>query len=179
MQARISEVLDYIDAQRAALERTLSEVPSESRERKPAAERWSVAQVLQHLELTEAGITKVVSGFIEQARSPEVGRESETSAVSGTFDFDRVLDRSRPIVAPDGVRPREALDAGAAWERLKRRREKFRDLVVSADGLALAKVSAANPVLGPLDGYQWILFVGAHEARHTAQIREIAELLRS
>jgi hypothetical protein len=62
---------------------------------------------------------------------------------------------------------------------LEHRRAKFRDLVRSADGLALAKVTAPNRVLGPLDGYQWILFVGAHEARHTGQIREIAELLRT
>jgi uncharacterized damage-inducible protein DinB len=179
MQARISEVLDYLDAQRAVLERTVSEVPAKLRERRPSAESWSVAEVLQHLELTESRIAEVVAGCIERARSPEIGRESETSPVSRTFDIDRVLDRGRPVVAADAVLPREALDADAAWERLEHRRAKFRDLVRSADGLALAKVTAPNRVLGPLDGYQWILFVGAHEARHTGQIREIAELLRT
>jgi hypothetical protein len=34
-----------------------------------------------------------------------------------------------------------------------------------------------HPVLGPIDLYQWILFVAVHEARHTAQIREIAAAL--
>ena len=31
-----------------------------------------------------------------------------------------------------------------------------------------------HPVLGPINIYQWALFVGSHEARHALQIREIA-----
>jgi hypothetical protein len=30
-------------------------------------------------------------------------------------------------------------------------------------------------VLGEINLYQWILFVGSHEVRHTAQVREIAD----
>jgi hypothetical protein len=41
------------------------------------------------------------------------------------------------------------------------------------DGVALSDVSAPHPALGPLNGYQWFLFLAAHEGRHTAQIREI------
>jgi hypothetical protein len=40
-------------------------------------------------------------------------------------------------------------------------------------------VSWPHPRFGPLTGYQWIAFSGAHEARHAAQIREIAEQLRA
>jgi hypothetical protein len=32
-------------------------------------------------------------------------------------------------------------------------------------------------VLGPINLYQWMLFVGSHEMRHTAQVIEIAEQL--
>jgi hypothetical protein len=30
-----------------------------------------------------------------------------------------------------------------------------------------------HPVLGPLDGYQWILLISAHSERHTKQIEEV------
>jgi hypothetical protein len=43
-----------------------------------------------------------------------------------------------------------------------------------ADGLALGQISFPHPLIGPLDLYQWVLFVGQHEARHAAQIEEIA-----
>ena len=36
-----------------------------------------------------------------------------------------------------------------------------------------------HPVLGPLNIYQWVLFNGSHEARHTLQVREIGSALNS
>lgn len=178
MQPRITEVLTYLDTRRAALESTLAEVQPALRELRPSPESWSVAEVIQHLALTEGRVTEVVAHCIDRVLQADVGPESETSPVGTSFDIGRVLDRSRPVVAGESVLPRELLDANAAWERLERCRTRLRELVISADGLALAKVTAPNRVLGPLDGYQWILFVGAHEARHTEQIREIGEQLR-
>ena len=178
MQLRISDVLSYLDTNRAALARTLAEVPPDLREQRPSPESWSVAEVIQHLALTEGRLTELIAGCIDRARAAEIGPEGETSPVGASFDISRVLDRTRRVVAGDSVLPREPLATDAAWERLEGCRTRLRELVISADGLALAKVTVPNRVLGPLDGYQWVLFVGAHEARHTAQIREIGERLR-
>jgi hypothetical protein len=30
-----------------------------------------------------------------------------------------------------------------------------------------------HPAFGTLDGYQWLLLISAHSARHTAQIEEV------
>jgi hypothetical protein len=64
-----------------------------------------------------------------------------------------------------------------AQAELVRQREALRAVVLSADGLALTEVIAPFPGLGPLNVYQWVLVVGAHEARHSAQIQEIAAAL--
>ena len=66
MHPRIAEVLTYLDTNRAALERTLKEVPPASRERRPASERWSVAEVIQHLALVEGRITELLASRIEE-----------------------------------------------------------------------------------------------------------------
>jgi hypothetical protein len=44
-----------------------------------------------------------------------------------------------------------------------------------ADGLALETLSFPHRVFGPLDLYQWLLFLDAHENRHTEQIAELLE----
>ncbi len=36
------------------------------------------------------------------------------------------------------------------------------------------RVANPNPRFGELNLHQWLLFLGAHEARHTAQVRETA-----
>jgi len=43
----------------------------------------------------------------------------------------------------------------------------------------LSEVVQPHPVLGPINLYQWALFVGSHETRHTGQVREIAAQLNA
>jgi hypothetical protein len=178
MSPRSAEVLMYLDTTRGTLERTLAEVPSELREQRPSPESWSIAQVIQHLALTEGRVTGMLAGFLERARESGVAARTETPPLADSFDLARVLDRSRSVAAGEAVLPREPLDTAAAWERLEDSRAKLRELILSAHGDALANVSAPHRVLGTIDGYQWVLFIGAHEARHTAQIREICDRLR-
>lgn len=178
MQPRISEVLTHLDTNRATLERVLADVPPALREQRPAPERWSAAEVLQHLALTEAGITRLLESHIADARAAGLGAESETGSMTGTFDYARVLDRTRKLTASDAQQPVAALDADAAWAMLEEQRARLRAVVIAADGLALGEVTVPNRVLGPLNAYQWMLFVGGHEARHTAQIGEIAAQFR-
>ena len=85
-----------------------------------------------------------------------------------------VLDQSTKLNAPDPIQP-TGLGADAAWAAIERSGSAMRDAVMAADGLALGSVSWPHPRFGPLTAYQWIAFSGAHQARHAAQIREIAE----
>lgn len=49
----------------------------------------------------------------------------------------------------------------------------LRAALAEADGLALGTITHVHPVLGEIDLYQWILFVGQHEERHIGQIVEV------
>jgi hypothetical protein len=69
------------------------------------------------------------------------------------------------------------LAADAAWEELERGGRAVREAAGAGDGLALGTVYHPHPQFGPLSLYQWIAFVGAHEGRHAAQIRETGEAL--
>jgi len=60
-------------------------------------------------------------------------------------------------------------------QQLNESREMLRAAVAEADGLALGSITHPHPVLGEIDLYQWILFVGHHEARHAQQIDEVAQ----
>ena len=177
MHVRIEEVLAFIDTHRAALAQTLSGVPTEVRDRRPATERWSIGEVLGHLAVVEGRVTNLLRTGIESARAAGLAAERESGAVVPTLDIARILDRSRPITASAGAQPPAGIHAETAWAGLQARRAALREVVISADGLALEEVTAPNPVLGTLNAYQWIVFIGAHEARHTAQIREIAAVL--
>jgi uncharacterized damage-inducible protein DinB len=179
MHARTEEVLTYLDTQRAALDDAVAAVPAALRERRPAPDRWSVAEILDHVAVVEGRIAPLITGRIAAARDEGLGPERETSPVLPTLDVASIVGRSRRIVAGEASQPRAGVTEGEARAALDRQSQAIREAVLSADGLALGEVIAPNPVFGPLNMYQWVLFVAGHEGRHAAQIRELAAELHN
>jgi hypothetical protein len=179
MHPRIEEVVNYLDRERAALHEAIERVPADARDKQPGPDRWSVAQVLQHLGLIEKRIGLGMTKWVTDGRGAELGPEKETSSVLNSVPVQLIIDRSQRRNAPEEVRPPGDIDASTALAELESARETLRGAFLAGDGLALSEVVQPHPVLGPINLYQWMLFVGSHEERHTAQIIEIAEQLNA
>jgi hypothetical protein len=173
MHPRINEILEYLDNTRLDLRNAVDAVPATRREERSGPDRWSVAEVLEHLAIIDGRIGKLVAARIAAARSAGLGPESDASSILDSIDRSKVADRSRGVTAPDMLIPQSGADATAVWSRLEESRATLREAVISGDGLALSEIKQEHPVLGLINLYQWLVFVGSHEARHTAQIREI------
>jgi hypothetical protein len=173
MHPRISELLDYIDRQAATLEAAYAAIPVERRMVRPTPERWSPAEVVHHVSIVERRLVKRIEALAEQARA--FPPERETSSVFTIVDTNPVEIRDRRIKTSELGEPRDT-DASRVWSDFETTRRELRDAIRSADGLAMNEVSAPHPALGPLTGYGWIAFAGAHAARHAAQIEEDASL---
>jgi hypothetical protein len=145
--------------------------------RRPSPGRWSAAQVVSHLGIVEASIAALFRQRLHEARAAGLGIDLDTSPILPTLDLARLLDRERALVAGERSQPPETPAMDDALATLTRTRKMLRSAVIHADGLALGDVTAPHPFLGSLNLYRWLIFVGAHEARHTAQIREVARTL--
>ncbi|HKP35353.1 MAG TPA: DinB family protein [Pyrinomonadaceae bacterium] len=178
MHPRIEEVINYLDGERAALRDAVEQVPAELRDKQPGSDRWSVAQVLEHLGIIEKRVGLGLTKWVSEARDT-LGPEADTSSVMNSLPRQLIIDRSQRRNAPEEVRPPGEIDAKRAWEVLEGTRETLRSAFLSGDGLALSEVVQPHPILGPINIYQWLLFVGSHEERHTAQILEIAEQFKA
>ena len=179
MHPRVEEVINYLDTERTALREAVERVPAELRNQQPGADRWSVAQVLQHLLIIEKRVGLGMTKWVNDANRGGLGAEAETSSVMNSLPLELIKDRSQRRNAPDEVRPPGDLDAESAWTALEQSRETLRAAFLSGDGLAMSQVIQPHPILGPINLYQWMLFVASHEMRHTAQIVEIAEQLNA
>jgi len=172
MHPRIEEIVGYLDTTRANLANTVNDVPEAKRDERPAEDRWSVAEVLEHLTITEGRVAKLLEGLIGGAKAKGLGAEVETSSILDSLDHRRITDRSERRTAPEIVAPRSATNSATAWNQLQSTRDKLRGALLAGDGLALSELKFEHPALGLIDVYQWAIFVGAHEARHTEQIKE-------
>jgi hypothetical protein len=156
-------------------------VPAEQRALAPAVGSWSVDGVVEHLAVIEGRIVGLLQAKVAEARSNGIGRETEESSVFATLGLDlllmRLLDRSAKLKAAEAAQPKGQMTADAGWASLEGSRAQLQTLLRDMDGMACRNIIHPHPVLGPIDLYTWIGFVGAHEGRHAAQIREIGSLV--
>ena len=160
-------------ADRDRLRRAVERVPAPRREWRPGADRWSVAEILEHLVIVETRAATIVRELA--ATAPAI---AGTSSRSEPMVFDRTVlrDRSQRIMAPAPIQPTGRMSAADAWAALEQSRVALLAAVREAEGREMSAVSRTHPRLGLLNGYEWIAALGGHEERHAAQIEEIAEL---
>lgn len=175
LHPRIGELLELLDETRASLLIAVSRVPEEARDRRDEDGRWTVGEILDHLHRVDAGFARRIQKVVAEATERGTPLETETSSVLGRLERSAVTDRARRLEAPEIVRPAEAARASEALAALSASRAAVRDGLIAASGLALGTIVFPHIVFGPLDMYQWTLFLGWHEVRHAEQIREIAE----
>jgi len=173
MHPRLTELVDYAATQRTALLVAVSTVPEPLRDEQIHAGTWSVAEVLEHLHRVESGIARLLVRTIERRRQAGIPEEGDTGSLLNSLDAYDLTRRDRRLVAPDPVAPRGGSTAAQGLAALAQSREALLAAIRSGDGLALGELTFPHPLLGSLDMYQWILFVGQHEARHAAQIAEL------
>jgi len=173
MHPRLAELVDYVTAQRTTLLVAVSTVPEALRDARIDTGVWSIAEVLEHLHRVESGIARLIARTMERGRRVGIPEEQETGSLLDSLDAYDLTRRDRRLVAPDPVAPRGGYTAAQGLAALAQSREALLAAVRSGDGLALGGLTFPHPLLGSLDMYQWILFVGQHEARHAAQIAEL------
>jgi hypothetical protein len=173
MHPRLAELVVYANAQRDALLVAVSIIPEPLRDRRLDTERWSVGEILEHLHRVETGVTWLLTRAIERAKAAGAVPEQEVSSVLGSLDSFGLTRRVRRVSAPELVMPRGELTAAQSLAALEESRRGLLAAIESGNGLALGAITYPHPLIGMLNLYQWILFVGQHEARHAEQIREL------
>jgi DinB superfamily len=175
-RATLDELLRHLDDNRRVLRAAVDIVPIPDRERRPSPDRWSVAEVVEHLAIVEGRVTARLTEALEAAPPAALPAGHVLPPVDRSF-LDRVGDRTNRFKTGAPSEPRGAMDAEAAWAAAASSREAFRRLLERADGLDVGGIVLPHPAFGPLTFYQWAVFLSGHDARHAEQIREIAALL--
>ncbi|HZW96607.1 MAG TPA: DinB family protein [Candidatus Eremiobacteraceae bacterium] len=138
---------------------------------KPAPDRWSVAEVAEHITVSESTLLGLVQKQI--MTSPATPEKREQVKGRDELILQKVPDRSQKVQAPEFLRPtgRWATEADLT-KAFEESRKATMDYVRSTDD-DLRDHFFDHPMLGTMDGYQWLLLISAHSARHTAQIEEV------
>jgi hypothetical protein len=135
---------------------------------KPAPDRWSVAEVLEHITVVEGAIYQNVTERIMKA--PAGAADRDTAKIDAQV-LAMVPDRSHKVKAPEQFVPTGRWPATDTLDQFLKTRSQTIAFFESTPDLR-AHVGGESP-FGPLDAYEWLMFTSAHSARHTKQILEV------
>jgi len=138
---------------------------------KPGPDRWSVAEVAEHITVAESGIFGLVQQKVMQ--SPLTPEKRASVAGKDDLILTKVPDRSVKAKAPEFLQPTGRFatrdDLVKAFEQARANTMNY----VRTTNDDLRDRFFDHPVLGTMDAYQWILLISAHSQRHTEQIEEV------
>jgi uncharacterized damage-inducible protein DinB len=138
---------------------------------KPSPDVWSVAEVAEHIAISEDMIFKGVTERVMKTpatpeKKPEVHGKDE-------LVLEKTVDRSTKFQAPEMLRPtRRWPTEPVLTEHFKESRDRTIAYVENTQD-DLRDHFLEHPAFKLLDGYQWILLISAHSHRHTLQIEEV------
>jgi hypothetical protein len=138
---------------------------------KPAPDRWSVAEVSEHITISESALL----GLVQQRVMTSPAAPEKRAQVKGKDEIieQRVPDRSHKAQAPEFLKPTGRWPTEADLTKAFQTERAATIDYVRTTNDDLRDHFFDHPVFGPLDGYQWLLLITTHSARHTAQIEEV------
>ena len=145
---------------------------------KPAADRWSIAEILEHMVLVQERVFGRVTDMLPQSPAPPPDRDHQQI---DRIVLEKIPDRSNKAKAPEFLEPTGQLHPSDALERMDANYRRLVEYVQSAPGLREHIVDApplrvvTNGAYTTMDGYQWALTVARHDERHAQQIQEVKQ----
>jgi hypothetical protein len=162
--------MSALHASRKSLNDAVAGLSAKQLSYKAAPDRWSVAEVVEHLAETEVFLfelsTKKALGFPADPSKQELVKGKDKDVMA------QFASRATKVEAPPPVRPtaRYANFAATLAAFEQRRAATIQYVEKSPDPLRLHFIDFGG---NPIDAYQILLGIAGHTDRHVDQIREI------
>ncbi len=136
---------------------------------------WSIGEIVEHLSVIEKQMCALTTKLLAKA-------EASTAADATPFDLQSNPVSMRAMAeqaarekyrAPEAVRPTGTVSIADSLAAMQRTRESLRGLQPRLEAANLSSATFPHPFFDALNLYQWLAFIGMHEARHLRQIETI------
>ena len=170
-QQERDSLLKHLQQTRQAFLDSIANVSDAQWTYRAGPDRWSIAEVAEHIAISETTILAIVTDQI--LKGPAVPRNP--NAIPDEKLLAGLADRTSKFQAPEMLKPanRWATRAALTKDFIAAREKTAAFVNTSTDDLH--GHAAPHPVFKMLDGYQWVLLLSGHAARHTAQILEVKD----
>ena len=144
---------------------SVRDLSDEAAATKPAPDRWSVLECLEHIVTVEDRFLGwLTTGEVHPTPQPDAEKEGRL--------FGMIMDRSTTVQAPEAVVPAGRFATlAAAVDAFNEARDRTAQ-IARARGTELYSVKVAHARFGEMNGSELMHVLTGHARRHAAQIRE-------
>jgi uncharacterized damage-inducible protein DinB len=170
----ITEIYDSNDKIREKLKMIIGNLTDEQAGVLPEGEKWTLAQLVEHIALVEEGITRICTKLLSKAQVQQM-KSDGTAKISENFLRKAAESVNQKLEAPERVHPTGTKTVAESMTKMEENREnlkKLRPLFETVDGI---EHKFPHPAFGELTAQEWLALVGGHELRHIRQIKNLLE----
>jgi uncharacterized damage-inducible protein DinB len=165
----INKAVKYLEKTRADVLAATKGLSEAQWNFKQATNRWSVAEVTEHIAAAEDFLMGMIREKVMKA--PARTEAGDVKALDELV-LQKIPDRTVKAQAPEPLQPNNRF--GSPKDSLKHFEESRAKTIEFLNHTKDLRQHAVDSPLGKqLDGYEWVLFIAAHSERHTKQIIEV------
>jgi hypothetical protein len=184
----IADIYAANDTVRRQLHARLENLSEAQQTFRPAADAWSIAEIIDHLSITEQDLTRLIGMLLKKSEGAPAAAEVNAGDGHGDasgdaptaatapgfqpFSLDDFFEQVRDVklTAPERVRPNAQVTLAEALAKLQGTRDAVEAMRPRIEAANLNAATYPHPAFGELNAAQWLAFIGQHESRHLRQI---------
>src|SRR5579883_379625 len=174
----IAQAIQCFDQARARVRNVTNGLSDAQWRFKPAPDRWSIAQILEHMVLVQERVFGRVTEQLPQCPAPPPERNNQQI---DRVVMEKIPDRTHKAKAPEFLEPTGQLSPSEAFNRMDANYRRLTDYIRTTPDLREHILEApplrvvTDGAYTTMDGYQWALTVARHDERHVLQILEVQQ----
>lgn len=140
-------------------------------------DKWSISEILEHLAAVENQLLRLIESMLKKTeKAGKLVSEMSPSEIS----FSTILERSKgeKYKARDEFLPTGKLPILVLLQMMQDIQTKLNGLKTRLESVDLKFAVFPHWIFGRLNLEQWLAFLGYHEQRHLAQIKEILDSIK-
>lgn len=168
-QADRDRALQYLESTKQGVLNATAGLSEAQWNFKSAPDRWSIAEVTEHIAAAEDYLMGLVTSQVMKAPARAAGED--VKAIDDMV-VAKIPDRSKKAQAPEPLKPTNRYGSPAgSLKHFTESRAQTEDFLKTHDDLRDHAID--SPMGKKLDAYEWVLFVAGHSERHTKQVNEV------
>lgn len=140
----------------------------------PEGEKWTIANIAEHVSMVEAGIVRICEKLLSKAESENQPSDGAI-AMSESFGQKAAEIAKIKLEAPEFVHPSGERSIEEVMEKFAENQEKLLELKPMFEKFDSSGHRFPHPYLGNLSAGEWLILVGGHKMRHIKQMENLAD----